>query len=104
MIAAAAVALWGVAHVLPTRNVLTGFEPVTVDNRRVLLQEWLAEAFAMWGTAALVVVATVVGGAGSDVTAWVYRAAAGSCSRWPCSPPRPGPSPRSSGSRSASLC
>jgi citrate synthase len=37
--AAALVALWGVAHAIPTRQVLAGFEPITPDNRRVILQE-----------------------------------------------------------------
>ncbi len=76
-VAAALVALWGVAHAIPTRQVLAGFEPITADNRRVILQEWLAEAFTMWGLSAVIVVATAVGGAGDDVTTWVYRAAAG---------------------------
>ena len=73
LLAAGVVGLWGVAHVIPTRNVLA---PITVDNRRVVLQEWLVEAAAMWGIAALVIVCTVVGGAASEVTSWVCRVAA----------------------------
>jgi hypothetical protein len=76
-VAAAVVAAWGLAHAIPTRQVLAGFEPISVDNRRVILQEWLAEAFTMWALATLVFVATAIGGTGSDVTAWVYRVAAG---------------------------
>jgi hypothetical protein len=75
-VAAGLVGLWGVAHAVPTRRVLAGFEPVTADNRRVVLQEWMAEAFTMWGLAAMVVAATSVD-AGSDATVWVYRVAAG---------------------------
>lgn len=45
----------------PARQVSAGFGPITVDNRRVIVQEWLAEAFPMWGIA----------------RARVYRAAAG---------------------------
>jgi hypothetical protein len=71
------VALWGVAHAVPTRQVLAGFAPVSADNRRIVLQEWLAEAFTMWGVAALVLIVTAVGGADMDVRAWVYRIAAG---------------------------
>jgi hypothetical protein len=66
-----------VAHAVPTRQVLAGFDPITLDNRRVLLQEWLAEAVTMWGLAATVIAATVVGGAGSAVTIAVYRVVAG---------------------------
>ena len=30
--------------------------PITADNRRIVVQEWLAEAFTMWGIAAMVIV------------------------------------------------
>ncbi len=75
--AGSVVAVWGVAHAVPTRQVLAGFSPITVDNRRILLQEWLAEALTMWGVAAMVLAVTAVGGTGTDVRAWVYRIAAG---------------------------
>ena len=74
-VAAVLVAVWGVAHAVPTRQVVAGFGPISVDNRRIIRQEWLAEAFTMWGTAAIVIAATAAGGA--DTRAWVYRAAAG---------------------------
>ncbi len=75
-LAAGLVALWGVAHAIPTRQVVAGFEPITWDNRLVITQEWLAEAFTMWGLAAAVVVTTAVG-ANSDATVWLYRVVAG---------------------------
>jgi len=73
--AAAVIALWGVAHVVPTRQVVAGFEPTSADNRRIITQEWLAEGLAMWGIAAITVAATAASGAG-DVRTWVYRVAA----------------------------
>ena len=76
LLAACAVALWGVAHVIPARHVLAGFAPISVDNRRVVLQEWLVEAVTLWTIAALVVVSTVVGGGASQVTSWVCRVGA----------------------------
>jgi hypothetical protein len=76
-LAAGMVALWGVAHVIPTSQVVAGFGPIGADNRRVITQEWLAEAFTMWGTAAVVVAATAAGGVAGDLRAWVYRVAAG---------------------------
>ena len=72
-VAAALVALWGVAHAIPTRQVIEGFEPIEADNRRILTQEWLAEAVTMWGIAAIVIAATVAG-SDTSVAAWVYRA------------------------------
>ena len=67
-----------VGHALPTRRVVADFGPIVHDNRRILAPEWLAEAITMWGLAALVIVVTAVGRAGSDVAHWVYRVVAGS--------------------------
>jgi hypothetical protein len=75
-VSAAMVAVWGVLHAVPTGRVLAGFEPVSADNRRIVKQEWLAEAFTMWGMAAVVIAATAAGGSAADVRAWVYRAVA----------------------------
>ena len=76
-VAAGLVALWGGAHAIPTRQVIAAFEPITPDNRLVITQEWLAEAFTMWGVATAVIVTTAVGGPDSDATVWLYRVAAG---------------------------
>jgi len=75
-VAAGVVALWGVAHVLPTRRVVDGFSDTSRDNRLVITQEWIAEAMAMWFITAMVVIATAFGGAHQSLTDWIYRAAA----------------------------
>ncbi len=74
-VAAGLIGLWGVAHAIPTRQVVAGFEPITVDNRRVITQEWLAEAFTMWGLSLVVVLATI--GSGGSTTDRIYLGAAG---------------------------
>jgi hypothetical protein len=76
-LAGAIVAVWGVAHAVPTRQVLAAFTPITTDNRRIVVQEWLAEAFTMWGIAAMVIVVTAIGGTDAGARVWVYRVAAG---------------------------
>ncbi|MGA9356594.1 MAG: hypothetical protein WBW75_00770 [Mycobacterium sp.] len=75
-IAAALIAVWGIAHAVPTKRVVAGFAPITADNRRVLTQEWLAESLTMWGMAALVVAVTATA-PDIQVTAIVYRVVAG---------------------------
>ena len=65
-VSAAIVAVWGILHAVPTRQVLAGFQPITVDNRRVITQEWLAEALTMWGIAAVVIAATAAGGTATN--------------------------------------
>jgi hypothetical protein len=74
-VAAAVVAVWGLAHMIPTRQVLAGFGAISADNGRIITQEWLAEGIAMWGIAAFVIAATAETGA-SDIRVWVYRIAA----------------------------
>ena len=76
-VAAGLVGLWGVAHAIPTRQVVKGFEPIARDNRLILTQEWLAEAFTMWGAAAILIGVTAIGPEGSGAIDWVYRASAG---------------------------
>jgi hypothetical protein len=75
-IAAALIAVWGIAHAIPTKRVVAGFAPITAGNRRILTQEWLAESLTMWGMAALLVAVTATA-ADAQVTAIVYRAVAG---------------------------
>jgi hypothetical protein len=75
-VAAGLVGLWGVSHAIPTRAVVAGFGEISADNRRVLVQEWLAEAVTMWSFATLVIVVTAVGG-GTLVADWTYRVIAG---------------------------
>ena len=75
-IAAALIGAWGVAHALATKRVVAEFGQVTGDNRRILVQEWLAESFTMWGVAALVVAVTATPVA-AQVSAIVYHVAAG---------------------------
>lgn len=71
-VGAGMVGMWGIAHAIPTPQVVSGFEPTTPDNHRVILQEWIAEAFAMWGIAALAISVTFVDSEAS-ASAWVYR-------------------------------
>lgn len=73
-LAAAIVLAWGIAHAIPTRNVVAGCD-TSADNRLVITQEWLAEALTMWFIAVLVVMATAID-ADASVTKWVYRTSA----------------------------
>ena len=75
-IAAGVVALWGVAHVLPTARVVHGYDDTTRDNRLVITQEWIAEALAMWFIASIVVISTAAGGFHRPLTDWIYRTSA----------------------------
>jgi len=75
-VAAGVVALWGVAHVMPTGKVVAGYSDTSRDNRLIITQEWVAEAITMWFIAAIVVVATALGGSQQSLVDWIYRISA----------------------------
>jgi hypothetical protein len=71
------VSLWGVAHLIATRSVVAGFGGISLDNRRVLTMEWVAEGLTMLFLGALVAAVTLSAGADDSVAVLVYRLAAG---------------------------
>ena len=71
--------LWGVAHIIPTRNVVAGFGALSEDNRINITMEWVAEGLALTFVGALVALVTLVGGANDPVTRVVVWAVAGFC-------------------------
>jgi hypothetical protein len=73
-LAAGILAAWGVIHVAPTRQVVTSMEPSTNDSRLVIIQEWIVEALAMWGLAALVIAAATTTPPATEN--WIYRVTA----------------------------
>lgn len=38
---------WGIAHSIPTRNVVCGFGEISPDNRRIITMEWITEGVAL---------------------------------------------------------
>jgi hypothetical protein len=39
--------IWGVAHLFPTKSVVTGFGDITTDNRRIITMEWIIEGVSL---------------------------------------------------------
>lgn len=52
-LAAGVLAAWGIAHMLPTRNVVAGFGPISRDNQRVVTMEWVNEGLTLLFIAAI---------------------------------------------------
>lgn len=69
--------LWGIAHIVPSKAVVAGFEPLTRDNRLILTMEWVAEGLALAFIGALGVLVTAAAGPQATVAPVVYRACAG---------------------------
>ena len=77
VVAAAIVFLWGVSHIIPTRQVVAGFGDIGEDNRRIIAMEWVAEGLSFIFVAALVVAVTWSGGTPEAAEDLVYRVSTG---------------------------
>jgi hypothetical protein len=74
--AAAALILWGAAHLFPTMSVARGFGPLSPDNRRILVMEWVGEGLTLVFMGALVGGLALSGGPFEPAALWAYRASA----------------------------
>ena len=39
----AIIILWGISHLIPTKNVVKGFGDISTDNKRIITMEWIME-------------------------------------------------------------
>lgn len=68
----------GAAHVvIPTRSVVEGFGPISADNKRTLLMEWLMEGVPLVFIGTLVILVTRLAPPMGETAVIVYRACAG---------------------------
>jgi hypothetical protein len=67
-VAAAVTALWGIAHVLPTKSVVRGFGELSRDNKRIITMEWILEGVAFIFIGVLIATVTAL-----DATTIVAR-------------------------------
>ncbi len=47
IIGSAIILIWGIAHIVPTKSVVAGFGELSIDNRRIITMEWVAEGMAL---------------------------------------------------------
>jgi hypothetical protein len=75
-IGSAVIILWGIAHIFPTKSVVTGFGPLSEDNRRIITMEWIAEGLALCFIGMLVLLTTALHEPSNPVSLLVYRISA----------------------------
>lgn len=73
---AALAIIWGIAHIIPTRSVVTGFGDISKDNRLIITQEWIAEGVAMVFIGVLALLVTALEGVANPASLIVYRISA----------------------------
>ena len=64
-------ALWGTAHLFPTKSVVQGFGDISLDNRRIITMEWIIEGVSLIFVGVIVAVATYIDSA-STVSRTIY--------------------------------
>lgn len=70
------IALWGLAHIVPTRSVVRGFGDISQDNRRIITLEWIAGGMTLVFIGVLVFLVTWIGGPCGPVSFVVHRGCA----------------------------
>jgi len=53
--------IWGISHLIPTKNVVAGFGDISEDNRNIITMEWIIEGVSLIFIGALVSVLTYIG-------------------------------------------
>ena len=72
-LASAVVIGWGVAHIVPTREVVKNLGEAAIDSRRIMEMEWVAEGLALVFIGVSTFVLTLVAGLSDPIAALVYR-------------------------------
>ena len=70
--------LWGVAHILPTKSIVSGFGEISIDNRRIITLEWIVGGVSLCFIGALVFLVTLLGASGNPISqgvTWLSAAA-----------------------------
>ncbi len=75
-IGSAIIFLWGLAHILATKSVVTGFGPISEDNKKIITMDWIVEGLTFWFIGLLVFLITILAGPQNTVSIIVYRASA----------------------------
>jgi hypothetical protein len=59
---AALTAIWGIAHLFPTKSVVKGFGKLSADNKNILTMEWITEGIFLIFIGVLVAAVTYLDG------------------------------------------
>jgi hypothetical protein len=74
-VGAAVITLWGIAHIVPTKSVVSGFGAISQDNKRIITMEWIAEGLTLCFIGLLTLFVTIFGSQ-NQTSVIVYRGSA----------------------------
>jgi len=70
------ITIWGIAHIIPTKGVVTGFGKLSGDNKKLIIMEWIAEGLTLVFIGLLTLAVTVLVGRDDPGALIVYRGCA----------------------------
>jgi len=41
------ITLWGIAHIIPTKSIVRGFDEISTDNKLIITMDWIAEGLTL---------------------------------------------------------
>jgi len=70
----AIIIFWGVAHIaIPTKGIIDGFGPISLDNKRILAMEWIMEGLTLSFIGLLVILMIAIEGLQNSASILVLR-------------------------------
>jgi hypothetical protein len=76
-IGSAVIILWGIAHLIPTRQIIKGFGDISADNKKILAMELLSEGLTLIFLGVLPMLIILYGDTQSQTAHIVFFAEAG---------------------------
>ena len=76
IVGAAVIILWGIAHLIPTRNIVNGFGEISADNRKIIAMESMAEGVTLIFLGVLPLLVNLIADEPGQVASIVYLACA----------------------------
>jgi hypothetical protein len=73
----AIIIIWGIAHLIPTKNIVRGFGAISEDNKKIIAMESIAEGITLCFLGVLVLLVSTRAGDTGQVAQTVYLACAG---------------------------
>lgn len=70
------ITLWGIAHIIPTKSIVDGFGSISIDNKRIITMEWIAEGLTMIFIGLLVLLIHILYGSQNPFSIDVYKISA----------------------------
>ena len=73
-VGSAVITLWGIAHLVPTMSIVRGFGVISVDNRFIVIMEWIVEGLVLIFIGLLIFSMTLIAGhntLGARIVYWL---------------------------------